>query len=107
MGNGTDASEDTEDTEETAYSVYYSYLAQGLLRMLFDASLVYGLFKRKPSFMLPWLVIYGLELIGGTILALILVGFIWFVGEVGAGFFILVCFVIGFMVVFYFFKVSF
>ena len=104
MGNGTDAS---EDTEETAYSVYYSYLAQGLLRMLFDASLVYGLFKRKPSFMLPWLVIYGLVLIVGTIIALILVGVIWFMGEVGVGFLILGLFVIWFMVEFYSFKVSF
>ena len=101
MGNGTG------ESEETAYSAHYLYLAQGYLRMFFDWCLVYGLFKRKPSFMLPWLVIYGLVLIVGTILALILVGFIWFMGEVLVGFIILGFFVIGLMVQFYFFKVSF
>ena len=101
MGNGTG------ESEETAYSAHYLYLAQGYLRMFFDWCLVYGLFKRKPSFMLPWLVIYGLVLIGGAILALILVGVIWFMGDVGVGFFILGLWVIAFMVEFYFFKVSF
>ena len=101
MGNGTG------ESEETAYSAHYLYLAQGYLRMFFDWCLVYGLFKRKPSFMLPWLVIYGLVLIVGTIMALILVGVIWFMGEVGVGFLILGFFVIWFMVEFYSFKVSF